>query len=55
MELIRSGGVSRISMYNDDKEIEVIDNFQRENLWNRARVTDRDFTTKFYYSLDGIS
>lgn len=51
----RSGGVSRISMYNDDKEIESIDNFQGENLWIRARVTDKDFTAKFYYSLDGTS
>ncbi|MDD4638096.1 MAG: beta-xylosidase, partial [Bacteroidales bacterium] len=51
----RSGGVSKIGMYNDDKEIEVIDNFQGENIWIRARVTDKDFTAKFYYSLDGKS
>ena len=27
--------------------------FSGERIWIRARVTDKDFTARFYYSLDG--
>lgn len=48
-------GTRNIVMYNDkDKKVmEVIPGFKGNKIWIRARVTDKNFTAKFYYSLDG--
>lgn len=46
------GDKRQIVMCNDGKIIEQIDDFRGEKLWIRARVTDRDFQARFYYSLD---
>ena len=46
-------GKKQIVMCNNDDVIEQIDNFKGERLWIRARVTDKDFQARFYYSLDG--
>lgn len=47
------GDKRQIVMCNDGKIIEQIDDFRGEKLWIRARITDRDFQARFYYSLDG--
>lgn len=49
----QTDGQRRIIMNNNDKIIEQIDNFKGDKIWVRARVTDRDFIAKFYYSIDG--
>lgn len=43
----------RIVMCNDGKEIEQIEHFTGDSIWIRIRVTDKDFTARFYYSLNG--
>ena len=40
-------------MCNDETIIESIEAFTGDKIWIRARVTDRGFVAKFYYSLDG--
>ena len=41
-------------MCNDGKIIETpIENLTQDKIWIRARVTDKGFTARFYYSLDG--
>ena len=42
-------------MYDGDKEIESVDNFKGDKIWFRARVMDKNFTARFYYSLDGVN
>lgn len=49
----QENGVRRIVMCNDGKIIESAALEKGSRLWIRARVTDRDFTADFYYSLDG--
>ena len=51
----QEGGQRKIIMYNDDKVIETVDSFTGNKLWVRARVTDKEFKARFYYSLDGIN
>ncbi len=46
-------GKRKIIMSNDDKIIERKENFEGDKLWVRARVTDKGFVAKFYYSTDG--
>ena len=47
-------GKRKIVMYNDkDKKMETIPDFKGDKIWIRARVTDRNFIAKFYYSTDG--
>ncbi|MGJ1265861.1 glycoside hydrolase family 43 protein [Sphingobacterium spiritivorum] len=48
-------GKRNVIMYNDkDKKIvETIFDFKGDKIWIRARVTDRDFIAKFYYSFSG--
>ena len=48
------GGKRQVVMCNDGEIIETpIDNLSQDKIWLRARVTDKDFTARFYYSLDG--
>lgn len=49
----QTGGKRRIVMNNNDKIVASVDNFTGDKIWIRARVTDRDFIAKFYYSTDG--
>lgn len=48
-------GTRNVVMYNDKdkKVIERITAFKGNKVWIRARVTDKNFTAKFYYSLNG--
>lgn len=46
-------GKRELIMCNDENVVEVIDYPDRENVWIRARVTDKNFIAQFYYSLDG--
>ncbi len=42
-------------MCNDGKIVETaVDNLTQNKLWIKVRVTDKDFTARFYYSLDGV-
>lgn len=50
----RVGDGFKVVMRNDDKEIERVD-LHNNKIWVRARVSDKDFTAKFFYSLDGIN
>ena len=41
-------------MCNHGEMVETaIEHVLQEKIWFRARVTDKDFTARFYYSLDG--
>ena len=42
-----------IVMCNDGKIVEAVKGFNGDRLWVRVRVTDKNFTARFYYSLDG--
>lgn len=46
-------GKREIFFCDNEKVVEVVDTLEQENIWIRARVTDKDFTARFYYSLDG--
>lgn len=51
----QQNGKKEIVMCNDGEIIESIDTPLPDNkVWIRARVTDRDFTARFYYSTDGV-
>lgn len=47
------GDVRRLVMCNDGKIIETAPGTVGDKVWLRTRVTDKDFTARFYYSLDG--
>ena len=49
----QDGTQRKIVMCNDGKEIECINDFSGDKIWIRARITDKDFTARFYYSTDG--
>lgn len=49
----RNNGVNSLVFCNNGKRETVISNLKEQTLWFRARVTDKDFTARFYYSLDG--
>ena len=51
----QEGSSRKIVMYDGDKEIESVDNFKGDKIWFRARVMDKNFTARFYYSLDGMN
>lgn len=47
-------GIRRIVLCHDGKSMETpVEHFTGDRVWIRARVTDKDFTARFYYSLDG--
>ena len=51
----QEGNVRKVVMCNDGKIVETaVDNLTQNKLWIKARVTDKDFTARFYYSLDGV-
>lgn len=51
----QTNGSRKIVMYNDNQEIESISQFDGNKIWIRARVSDKDFKARFYYSLDGLN
>lgn len=46
-------GARQLIVCNNGKETSIIDQLKNDKVWFRARVTDRDFTARLYYSLDG--
>lgn len=50
----QEGTTRKVVMCNDGNIIETpIENLRQDKVWIRARVTDKDFTARFYYSLNG--
>lgn len=49
----QEGGTRRIVMCNDGTIVESVPDLQSDRIWIRSRVTDKNFTARFYYSLDG--
>jgi len=49
----QEGNDRKIVMCNNGEIVETIDHFNGDKLWIRARATDRSFSARFYYSLDG--
>lgn len=51
----QNGGKRKVTMYNDDKRVETaVEDLQQQKLWIRVRTTDKNFTARFYYSLNGV-
>ena len=51
----RSNGHDAIVMNNDGTDVETLELPENiDKVWFRARVTDRDFSATFFYSLDGV-
>ncbi|MGL5682494.1 MAG: glycoside hydrolase family 43 protein [Marinifilaceae bacterium] len=51
----QNNGKRELVMCNDGNVVERISEIPGNNVWIRARVTDRNFVAKFYYSFDGIN
>lgn len=52
----QEAGKRKVVMCNDGKIMETpVPHLSQAKIWIRARVTDKDFTARFYYSLDGKS
>lgn len=49
----QENGKKELIMCNDGAVIDSMQLNGAQKLWVRARVTDKDFTARFYYSLDG--
>ncbi len=50
----QEGGKRSLVMCNNGEVVETaIDDVKQDKIWLRARATDKDFTARFYYSLDG--
>lgn len=49
----QEGADRKIVMCNDGEIVETVDALKGNKIWIRARVMDKDFTARFYYSLDG--
>lgn len=50
----RTNNKNEIIMCNDGTVVDSIPNYTNDKIWIRARVTDKDFTARFYYSTDGV-
>ena len=51
----QEGDVRKVVMCNDGKIVETaVNNLTQNKIWIKTRVTDKDFTARFYYSLDGV-
>ena len=46
-------GARQLIVCNNGKETSIINQLKNDKVWFRARVTDKDFTARLYYSLDG--
>lgn len=49
----QDGNERKIVMCIDGEIVKTVPDFTGDKLWIRARATDKDFTARFYYSLDG--
>lgn len=50
----QTDGIRRIIMSNDGQTVETVNaDLPANKIWIRARVTDHDFSARFYYSTDG--
>ena len=49
----KDGGVCRLVFCHDGKTTTILDRLDGHKVWIRISTTDRDFTARFYYSLDG--
>ncbi|WP_278622617.1 glycoside hydrolase 43 family protein [Parabacteroides gordonii] len=49
----QEGADRKIVMCNDGEIVETVDALKGNKIWIRARIMDKDFTARFYYSLDG--
>lgn len=53
--VVQDGDRRSLVMNNDGTVVETaIDHLKQDRIWIRARVTDKDFTARFFYSLDGV-
>jgi len=51
---VRQGdGIRKLIFCHKGKQTTVIEDLKQDKVWFRARVTDKDFTARLYYSLDG--
>ena len=51
---VRQGdGIRKLIFCYKGKQTTIIENLKQDKIWFRARVTDKDFTARLYYSLDG--
>ena len=48
-------GVRKLVVCHNGKDTTLVEKLENDKVWIRARVTDRDFTARFYYSLNGKS
>lgn len=49
----KDGCVCRLVFCHDGKTSTILDRLDGHKVWIRVSTTDRDFTARFYYSLDG--
>lgn len=47
-------GVRKLVLCNNGTDETILENVKQDKFWFRARVTDKDFTVRMYYSLDGV-
>ena len=51
---VRQGdGIRKLIFCYKGKQTTIIENLKQDKVWFRARVTDKDFTARLYYSLNG--
>lgn len=54
LAVTQQNGRRRLGYYENDSLLATLsDNLTASKVWLRARTTDKDFTARFYYSLDG--
>ncbi|HJA84728.1 MAG TPA: glycoside hydrolase 43 family protein [Candidatus Bacteroides avicola] len=51
----QKNGVRQLVVCHNGKTETVADRLTQDKVWLRARVTDKDFTARLYYSLDGAN
>ena len=49
----QDNGIRKLIFCYKGKQTTIIENLKQDKIWFRARVTDKDFTARLYYSLDG--
>lgn len=49
----QDNGIRKLIVCHKGKQTTVIENLKQDKVWFRARITDKDFTARLYYSLDG--
>lgn len=49
----QEGGVRKLVLSNNGEQTVLVNDLPQKRVWFRARVTDKDFTARLYYSLNG--